>query len=69
MPILGKKTPETRKLVDRVLDAQGQKGHNSDSSVIEISSDEDSDISDSGDDYTDNHEDVNPGSSFTYPGI
>jgi len=67
--ILGKKTPETRKIVDQVLDAQGQKGHYSDNSVIEISSDDDSDKSDNGDDYTDNHEDVNRDSSFSYPGI
>ena len=67
MLILGTKTPETRKIVDHVLDAQGQKGH-LDSSVIEISSDDDNDDSDNSDD-TDNHEDVNPGSCFSYPGI
>lgn len=68
MLILGKKTPETRKTVDSALDAQGQKGHLN-SSVIEISSDDDSDDNDSGNDYADDHEDVNPASSFSYPGI
>ena len=68
MLILGKKTPETREIVDSVLDAQSQKGHLN-SSVIEISSDDDSDNNENGDDYSDNHEDLNPGSSFSYPGI
>ncbi|XP_020601086.1 zinc finger CCHC domain-containing protein 7-like isoform X2 [Orbicella faveolata] len=64
----GKKTPETRKTVDSALDAQGQKGHLN-SSVIEISSDDDSDDNDSGNDYADDHEDVNPASSFSYPEV
>lgn len=52
------------------MDAQKQKGHLN-SSVIEISSDDDSDDNSNGDDYTDTvtHEDLNPGSSFSYPGI
>ena len=66
--ILGTKTPETRNIVNNVLDAQGQKCR-LDSSVIEILSDDDNDSNDDGDDYTDSHEDVNPGSSFSYPGI
>ena len=68
MLILGKKAPGTREIEHSVLDAQRQKGHLN-SSVIEISSDDDSDDKDNGDDYTDNPEELNPGSSFSYPGI
>lgn len=66
----GKKTPGTREIEDSVLDAQRQKGHLN-SSVIEISSDDDSDDDGNGDDYTDTvtREDLNPGSSFSYPEV
>ena len=66
--ILGKKTPGTREILDSVSGDQRQKGHLN-SSVIEISSDDDNDNNDNGDDYTDNHEDLSPGCSFSYPGI
>ena len=68
MLISEKKTPKTGIVADSVLVAQGQKCH-LDIPIIEISSDDDNDKNNNGDDYIDNHGDLNLSSSYNYPGI
>ncbi|KAL9978557.1 hypothetical protein ACROYT_G016089 [Oculina patagonica] len=68
----GERTPKTRHLVDNSLDAQGQKC-GLDSSVIEISSDDDNDDDNNMDvdcgDNTDNDGNAKLRSSFNYPEV